>query len=848
MAIYQDTGDQTTIVGITGIKSQFNTSLTDGDFLFVGDVPAGSVTDLTNGTVAINSGYTAENAIRPINELPLLAGSIDNTSDKLVLYDASTDSHVFVTPAIVNAPEIFRNNGALSGVAPPPFKVGIDYTNGTQYYVNASGNWTAFPPGTTVVLTDLPNGTVSINAGLGGTETAIRPITEQDTLVGAIDEVNDFATIFDASTQKHVKTPLSALVKDLYRDRGMPNTLMTLSGVATFSRTNFYKWTNKFFILGGGRGAGTLSTAGYYEIGMPPVGTVIQGVGGIPNQTVSASGIDMRASAGSWSVLYYILNAGGQATVNANFRLAGWQSDFAVPDNWVMVGAHNADNSTLKLGNGQILKQGTDTDGLITPFDATIDFSGNTNPNTAGTTFSPNTPANSNVVYISTINATQWTYNGIAYVSAPALPAWQTTGNASTVQATNFIGTSDNVGLSVRTNNVIRQTITNTGDIGIGTTTPANKLHIATATVPNTGGIRLPITSTSASQTGQPIGVNANGDIVRLANTTFDATIDFSVNANPNTAGTTFNPNTPVNNNVLYVSTIDGSQWTYNGTAYVAAPMSNDWTTTGNNGTVQTTNFIGTRDNVGLSFRTNNQIRQTISATGNMGIGTTNPSNKLDVIGSTFISGSIGIGNQVPTSRLSITGGTNDIGFYNGTTINQGKQAIIKAIDLGVGDGHLAFETYRGGFGGGERMRITRDGLVGIGTTTPTNRLHVPNAGFNPNTNDFAAIKVEGGYGGGIAFAEGTNRALIWSDSGRGLSFCTGGTVAGTPERVRILPNGNVGINATGATQKLEVGGNIRVTGVPNYVTTAAAIADTTLLAGTMYTVTVSGAKQLYIK
>jgi hypothetical protein len=380
----------------------------------------------------------------------------------------------------------------------------------------------------------------------------------------------------------------------------MPNTLMTLSGVATFSRTNFLNWTSKFFILGGGRGAGTLSTAGYYEIGMPTVGTVIQGVGGIPNQTVSASGIDMRASAGSWSVLYYVLNPGWQATVNANFRLAGWQSDFVVPNNWVMVGAYNADNLTVKLGNGQILKQGTDTNGLITPFDATIDFGVNTNPNTGGTTFSPNTPANSNVLYISTINASQWTYNGTTYVTVPASNDWQVLGNASTVQATNFVGTTNNVGLSFRTNNQIRQTITNTGNVVIGGTTTNNKLHV----------------------------------------------------------------------------------------------------------------------------------------------------------------------------------------------------------------------------------------IQGV---------------FNPSANDLASIKVEGNYGGGIAFAEGVNRALIWSDSGRSLNFSTGGTATGTPERMRITDTGNVVINGAFGTEKLHVNGNIRVTAIPNFATTALAMVSP-LVAGCMYTVIVNGAKQLFIK
>jgi hypothetical protein len=125
--------------------------------------------------------------------------------------------------------------------------------------------------------------------------------------------------------------------------------------------------------------------------------------------------------------------------------------------------------------------------------------------------------------------------------------------------------------------------------------------------------------------------------------------------------------------------------------------------------------------------------------------------------------------------------------------------------------------------------------------------LHVPNAGFNPNANDLASIKVEGSYGGGIAFAEGVNRCLIWSDSGRTLNFSTGGTVAGTPERMRILNTGNIGINTTAPTEKLEVGGNIRVTGVPNFASTAAAIASA-LLPGVMYTVTIGGAKQLYVR
>lgn len=94
---------------------------------------------------------------------------------------------------------------------------------------------------------------------------------------------------------------------------------------------------------------------------------------------------------------------------------------------------------------------------------------------------------------------------------------WSTLGNAGTVQATNFLGTTDNIGLSFRTNNVIRQTIDNAGNVGIGTTTPSSKLEITSAAA-NTSGLRFTnLTSASPTSTGQAIGVDANGDIVTVA-------------------------------------------------------------------------------------------------------------------------------------------------------------------------------------------------------------------------------------------------------------------------------------------------------------------------------------------
>src|SRR4051794_1964391 len=68
-----------------------------------------------------------------------------------------------------------------------------------------------------------------------------------------------------------------------------------------------------------------------------------------------------------------------------------------------------------------------------------------------------------------------------------------------------------------------------------------------------------------------------------------------------------------------------------------------DWHITGNSGTNATTNFVGTIDNQGLSVRTNNAIRMRISSTGNIGIATISPVQKLDVNGNINIGKGFGL-------------------------------------------------------------------------------------------------------------------------------------------------------------------------------------------------------------
>ena len=79
-------------------------------------------------------------------------------------------------------------------------------------------------------------------------------------------------------------------------------------------------------------------------------------------------------------------------------------------------------------------------------------------------------------------------------------------------------------------------------------------------------------------------------------------------------------------------------------------------------------------------------------------------------------SGNVGIGTDDPITTLTLGTGTTGLSFQSSsTTLNSGKIAVVKPVEVGNGNGHLVFETYQGGSGGGERMRIDASGNVLVG-------------------------------------------------------------------------------------------------------------------------------------
>lgn len=192
-----------------------------------------TVTDNINGTVTINAGTgQVQDTIRPINELTAFSGEVDNALDYLPIFDASSNAILKINKNTLVHSQVLYNNGALTGAVPAEKELGIDTSTGTFYFKNGSGNWQQQPVGTTVNLLDNTDGTVTINAGLGGTQTTIRPINE---LTSATPVAN--TQIATATGTQHNKTAIFETI-NMPNTAQMPNST-ALTHVIVSSDGNF---------------------------------------------------------------------------------------------------------------------------------------------------------------------------------------------------------------------------------------------------------------------------------------------------------------------------------------------------------------------------------------------------------------------------------------------------------------------------------------------------------------------------------------------------------------------------------------------------------------------------------
>jgi len=216
-----------------------------------------------------------------------------------------------------------------------------------------------------------------------------------------------------------------------------------------------------------------------------------------------------------------------------------------------------------------------------------------------------------------------------------------------------------------------------------------------------------------------------------------------------------------------------------------------------------------------------------VASSGNIGIGTTSPTQRLDLSGSLRI-----------RSDGTYSDPADNAGFINYDST--GGIFTFSARSNG-GNTYMAFRTSNAGTAG-ERMRIINDGNVGIGTTLPASKFHISGSGqtimrldsdTTTNVSQFQikaasdAVLIMGMLGGSAAstnFGVTAAGQAYFGTTTLGSPHPTSlviGNASNIPiifstnniERMRIDSVGNVGIGTTSANNKLEVigGTNTRI-------------------------------------
>lgn len=328
-----------------------------------------------------------------------------------------------------------------------------------------------------------------------------------------------------------------------------------------------------------------------------------------------------------------------------------------------------------------------------------------------------------------------------------------------------------------------------TGNVGINTITPGTTLDI-------NGGLTTRETSVNVIANSATIPSNISQTQI-TGSATAIITIIAPTAPNSGQSLIIYNNTTGGFGAVLNGFTIPNGQalgFSYSNNNWRSTNGGSAWNLLGNSGTSSSVNFLGTRDNQDLVFRTNNIEKARITATGNIGIGTQVPTTNLNIV-------------NAGTSSINVSAtATTNTALKLENSVNG--QAVIQNFTAKNASGVARIT------GMGINPNFSTNGLFVITRGTNSDFLldlsngHI-GIGINPDITSQLHINGSAGSGSALRIVDGTqaNGRILTSDANGLASW-----------KVNIPPAFALSYNTTSTVLSGLSAGN--TSALPNFITT----------------------------